>query len=209
MTRRSVLTLLTAAAAAFVACDDGISPDPNLVIYAERTTLNVGDTLQLVTISFHSPGSDTPPQLKWSSSESTIARVSASGLVTARHPGSVLIGVMDGELSDTITLAITDIERSGEFVGVVHQGFETSTIVPCGERDAWWVSGVGLAFRDARMAGMHDVMMRVRATVTTEGRYGHVGAYGREIRVTEVLDVRGLARRGIRMDDQRSRACHR
>ena len=69
-------------------------------------TLTVGDTLQLTATV--SPSNATNKNVTWSSSNTTYATVSNSGLVTAKKAGSATITVttQDGSFTDTCTLTI-------------------------------------------------------------------------------------------------------
>lgn len=89
------------------------------------------------------------------------------------------------------------------FEGRYTSGFEVSTLEPCGERwagETWWVmadsaawAGLGASLDEARAGrGPGDyvtVFVRVRGAVTDTGQYGHVGAYDRRLRVTELLSA--------------------
>lgn len=84
------------------------------------------------------------------------------------------------------------------FEGRYTSGFEVSAFEPCGERwagESWWVMADSAAWAGLRAAldetregrGPGDyvtVFVRVRGAVTDTGRYGHVGAYDRRLRVT-------------------------
>ena len=78
-------------------------------------------------------------------------------------------------------------------------GFETSAFYPCGSDEQWWVVADSAAWAElhapsARIdsGGYRTVtaFVRVRGRVSPPGEYGHVGAYDRELEVSEVLEVR-------------------
>jgi hypothetical protein len=90
--------------------------------------------------------------------------------------------------------------QSRTFRGQFVWAFEASAFTPCGGTEAWWVSFASEAVAQevsARVpwpielgAPVQPVYVEWRAERSGRGEYGHMGAYGREIRVTEVLEVR-------------------
>ncbi len=85
--------------------------------------------------------------------------------------------------------------------GRLSLGFETTSFRPCGVRENWLpLAGPELHSKYDSVAGaMYEpVFARLRGTVGPRGRFGHVGANDRELRVTRVLEVRGLAERDCR-----------
>lgn len=118
-----------------------------------------------------------------------------------------------GRLSTALAAALflTAVPACGQeamsFRGPGHYvtGFETSEFVPCAPEHAnerWWLTGdsaVYTALQDAaygavpaaeRKGRTGRTFVRLRGRITSPGRYGHMGAYEREIEVAEVLDVR-------------------
>lgn len=88
----------------------------------------------------------------------------------------------------------------GTFRGRFTSGFETSSFIPCGKNERWWVSGNTQGFANAlaaqRPPGVAapaypwgSVYARVRARVSWKGRYGHMGGYVREMDVLEVIEA--------------------
>lgn len=89
--------------------------------------------------------------------------------------------------------------RSDVFAGRYESGFETSAFHPCGSEEQWWVTADSAAW-----ARLHEpparvdsvgyleavAFVRLRGRRSPPGEYGHVGAYDRELTVTEVLEVR-------------------
>ena len=71
-------------------------------------------------------------------------------------------------------------------------GFEVEAFRPCGQSRDWWV-----ARSDELRARAGDapppVFAVVRARVSPEGQYGHLGAYPRQVDVVEVVEVRPSA----------------
>jgi hypothetical protein len=88
--------------------------------------------------------------------------------------------------------------RSGVFVGYYIHGFEKSDFKPAGTTEHWWLSGNIKSVADLFIASSKDqspttksaVYLVVRGSLSREGQYGHLGAYKRELLVSEVLEVR-------------------
>jgi|GEM_PF-1618092 len=84
-------------------------PSPNmLVLSPNATTLEKGDTLQL-TAAPSPAGSNS--SVKWATSNSSVATVSSSGLITAKAVGTVKImatSTANSKVSTTRTLAVRD-----------------------------------------------------------------------------------------------------
>lgn len=89
--------------------------------------------------------------------------------------------------------------RADLHAGRYESGFETSAFYPCGSDEQWWVTADSAAWArlhapPARIdsAGYLEAVafVRLRGRVSPPGEYGHVGAYDRELRVSEVLEVR-------------------
>ena len=86
--------------------------------------------------------------------------------------------------------------------GIYTYAFETSSFRPCGSNERWWVSPSREVVRDLRArvplesnnnrsrARRYSVYVEWRGEVSERGRYGHLGAYVRLLRPTEVLDAR-------------------
>lgn len=98
-------------------------------------------------------------------------------------------------------------QEAASFRGPGHYvtGFETSEFVPCAPEHAnerWWLAGdsavypalqdaaYGAVPADERKGRTGRAFVRLRGRITPPGRYGHMGAYEREIEVAEVLDAR-------------------
>lgn len=86
--------------------------------------------------------------------------------------------------------------------GEIYQGlhtvrFEESSLAPCHSDDRWWMSGGVVEiwkFVDTHPeiktgAIGFDVFVRVRGKLSPQGRYGHMGAYSRQLEVQQVLDI--------------------
>ena len=101
-----------------------------------------------------------------------------------------------------------DAPIRGSFEGVFVEGFETSRFTPCFGASSWWLSTASaadgpfwLAIENLR-TGAHQELgadkpvgspvyyLRVDGAASKTGRYGHLGAYTREVLVTSVATVR-------------------
>jgi hypothetical protein len=74
------------------------------------------------------------------------------------------------------------------FSGYYAKRFERSDFRPAGSKEVWWLT------HDAATKGLLDgcVYVVVRGTLSPKGRYGHLGAYDREISALEILESRTL-----------------
>ena len=88
--------------------------------------------------------------------------------------------------------------RDDTFDGHYTASFEASLFRPCGSTEDWWASGGLGAVRDFQgrtdtVNGEGTAFVQWRGKVSGRGHYGHLGAYDREITVTEVLHVRSVS----------------
>lgn len=122
-----------------------------------------------------------------------------------RRPAAL---VLTGSAAALALAAMALIQGTGTqeavFEGRYTSGFEVSGFDPCGERwsgESWWVMADSAAraglrasldeVREGRGPGDYvTIFVEVRGAVTDTGRYGHVGAYDRRLRVTELLSAR-------------------
>ncbi len=92
-------------------------------------------------------------------------------------------------------------DDSGVFEGYYYTGFETSNFVPgrtCDDRGPtyWLVSDPEAHFNEAlQEAGWEPLAfqafwVRFEGELSEPGRYGHLGAYEREVRVKKLLEIR-------------------
>jgi len=85
-------------------------------------------------------------------------------------------------------------ERTGVFSGRYTIGFETSEFIPCGKEVRWWLTGnlsaINAMLSPSSGGGMQTVFIRVTGRLSPPGRYGHLGAYKRELTVDRVLRAR-------------------
>lgn len=95
---------------------------------------------------------------------------------------------------ETTTTASGGEDDGGEvYAGHYSTGFEVSAFTECGSGEAWWVRGTADLQVQAKAANdgaaYEPVFVRVRGTLSEPGTYGHLGAYPRELTVTEVIEV--------------------
>lgn len=78
--------------------------------------------------------------------------------------------------------------------GLYTWGFEVSGFQPCGSSESWWVTAGDLypRYREVATADYQPVYVEVTGEVGPPGRYGHMGAYSREIAVRDVAVMRPL-----------------
>lgn len=83
--------------------------------------------------------------------------------------------------------------------GRVSFGFEEAAFRPCGSNEQWWVTGSDDAVTELQdkwnalgLDWYHPAYAEIKGDRSGSGEYGHLGAYEREIEVTEVIGVRLL-----------------
>jgi hypothetical protein len=88
--------------------------------------------------------------------------------------------------------------KTGVFAGYYRQGFEISDFRPAGTKERWWLSG------EQGQSGLPKLLQSwscntsapcyivVRGHLGGLGRHGHLGAYNRELEVTEIIEQRPL-----------------
>jgi hypothetical protein len=88
-----------------------------------------------------------------------------------------------------------------QFAGHYSQGFEVDAFRPCGSEERWWVTeGTELRSRYAALSPKQyeEVYVEIRGHAGPSGRYGHLGAYTRELAVGEVITMAPAAERNCR-----------
>ena len=76
--------------------------------------------------------------------------------------------------------------------GHYSQGFEVDAFRPCGSDEKWWVTeGTELRSRYAALSPKQyeEVYVEIRGHAGPVGKYGHLGAYARELAVGEVIAI--------------------
>jgi hypothetical protein len=77
-----------------------------------------------------------------------------------------------------------------EFRGTYIVGDERNAFEPCGKTEAWWIDFSPAAqqkMKENKITGWGNWPMRVRGTLSPEGRYGHLGMYSRQLHVEQVI----------------------
>lgn len=80
-----------------------------------------------------------------------------------------------------------------EYEGHYTVGFEVSSFVPCGSKEAWWVTGSSTLVEcvgEIDYYNLSTVFARVKGKESKKGKYGHLGGYEREFDLKEVLECR-------------------
>jgi glucose/arabinose dehydrogenase len=84
------------------------APVASVTVTAPATTIQVGETVQLVATAYDALGATLENRaFGWSPSDPTVASVSTSGLVTAIAPGEVQINATSEGVTGTIAITIT------------------------------------------------------------------------------------------------------
>lgn len=76
--------------------------------------------------------------------------------------------------------------------GIYRHGWEVQSFRPCGSLEKWWVGDAADLRPRAERAGFDPdgpLLIEVRASLSERGRFGHMGAYSRQIGVQEVVRV--------------------
>ena len=119
------------------------------------------------------------------------------------RPGNlVAILLTAGFLSAACPSPTNPSQGTGIFEGLYLQGFEVSAFAPCGKgspdsETGYWLTGSGdfnerynaLATTRGPNAFGPVVHTKFTGTLSAEGRYGHLGAYKREVAVTKVTEM--------------------
>lgn len=116
--KRFVGSMLAALSfASMVGCSDPAGPDQDAVagvlIFTTQTMVGVGQTLQLSGRAVTYGGTRVDERVTWRSSNTAVATVSSTGLVTGVATGGVTIIASAGDFSDTVLLNVTG-ESSGQ-----------------------------------------------------------------------------------------------
>jgi hypothetical protein len=95
-------------------------------------------------------------------------------------------------LLGTCTSAISGSQEE-TLAGHYSQGFEVDAFRPCGSEERWWVTeGEELRARYRALApGQYqEVYVELKGHTGPTGKYGHLGAYTRELSAGEVIEIR-------------------
>jgi hypothetical protein len=116
--------------------------------------------------------------------------------------GSIAAVVIAGFVSTACPSPTNPSEGTGTFEGLYLQGFEVSAFTPCGggspsSETGYWLTGSAdfnlrynsLATTRGPNAFGPVVYTKFTGTLSAEGRYGHLGAYKREVAVISVTEM--------------------
>lgn len=161
------------ALALLAACSDGpTGPAPvrsveiqSDALLLEDTTLQVGETLQLDAAARGGAGQPlTGRSTTWSSSDTTVATVSASGLVSARAVGNALIVARVESRADTLRLRVVGAAAVACAPG------QTGVELQVGEARALDVSQGGVVCVGGSTSGAEYLLVPFHASSTLEAR---------------------------------------
>ena len=82
------------------------------------------------------------------------------------------------------------IVQTEEFRGTYSVGDERMAFEPCGKTEAWWIDFSPEArqtLKENKITGWGHWPIRVRGTLSPQGRYGHLGMYPRQLDVEQVI----------------------
>ncbi len=104
----ATITAIADGVTASVGADVAPPPAASLGVTPDTTLIDVGQQVQLIVTAYDSSGApDSGVVVNWSSSESGVASVSSSGLVTAIALGAAMITVSSGSVTATATINVT------------------------------------------------------------------------------------------------------
>ena len=170
----------SAGAVTIVATSEGKAGTVNLTITPipiaavsvspDTATLVVGTTRQLTAVGRDASGGVLTGRLvAWASADSMIAKVSPTGLVTARAAGSVVITATSEGKSGTATITVVPVP-----IATVTVSPDTATVIVGGTRQlaaiAWDAAGAPLSGRPVTWASADSVIARVSSLGLVTGR---------------------------------------
>jgi hypothetical protein len=112
------------------ACDAGSAfetelPDGTQVDIGSDFALNDGETFAVEVEITDVSGSPVEADLSWSSSDSAIATVNGTGIVTGQRPGTAIISAGTGDVRDSVQVLVRQVPVSLEYVsGSDQEGVE-------------------------------------------------------------------------------------
>jgi hypothetical protein len=127
-------------------------PLTGITITPEVDTLKVGDTVMYVVTPLPADATDYP--LVWSSSNTAVATVSTTGLVTAASAGTTTITVTSGSFSDSVAVTVVIFRSNGDY-------YKTGDVInfhrhTVGNGVAIVIIGDGFDHEDCRIGGVYE-----------------------------------------------------
>jgi hypothetical protein len=97
-------------------------------------------------------------------------------------------------LTVVVLAACSTHPREREYTGIYVSAFEVSSFRPCGTQERWWLTDASGSLANRLLAPVppqfeRSAFLRVRASLSRSGSYGHLSSYTHELTVTETLDV--------------------
>lgn len=86
--------------------------------------------------------------------------------------------------ADTMISVPVPAVPTGRYSGHFEFDFEKQVFRPCGQREEWWAWGMPA---DLQKSWGQRTFVTVEGELSGRGRYGHMGRYPRQLRVTAVL----------------------
>ncbi len=91
----------------------------------------------------------------------------------------------DAEIGVDTTISVpVPAVPTGRYSGHFEFDFEKQVFRPCGQREEWWAWGMPA---DLQKSWGQRTFVTVEGELSGRGKYGHMGRYPRQIRVTAVL----------------------
>ena len=86
--------------------------------------------------------------------------------------------------TDTMISVPVPAVPTGRYSGHFEFDFEKQVFRPCGQREEWWAWGMPA---DLQKSWGQRTFVTVEGELSGRGKYGHMGRYPRQLRVTSVL----------------------
>ncbi len=114
----------------------------------------------------------------------TLLALAAWGCGSGRQaPGPAPAPDAETAADTTISVPVPAVP-TGRYSGVFEFDFEKQVFRPCGQREEWWAWGMPA---DLQKSWGQRTFVTVEGELSGRGKYGHMGRYPRQIRVTAVL----------------------
>jgi hypothetical protein len=103
----------------------------SIAISANATTAGVGATLTFTATGIYSDGTTTQLTPTWSTSNSSVAAISAGGILTAIAPGTVTVNAVLGTVSSAKPVSVKVLSVGSIVGGYLSASVNKNTIAPC------------------------------------------------------------------------------
>ena len=144
---KMLMALLAATLAGACGGDDGALRTPTTVTVSPDTTLSsLGETVQLTaTVEDQNGAVMSRTTVEWSSSDTTIATVDESGLVTAEKNGQATVKATADSATGSATVTVDQVANTVVIKGATHKYSDDGDTLPVSAEDT---TPVRLAFGD-------------------------------------------------------------